>query len=436
MAPNQHRVTMSNDDASVQQRRLSCAILGCGMMGQEHLSYLLGYSKHVSVDFLCDPHQASLDKCLDMLLASSSSGDHYRPTLYTNEQDLLDQHGTIDLLVIASPNDLHAPQLLRWAHHDLVILIEKPVAVNPSQLDSLQALLTNCRARIWVAMEYRFIPAIAKLLALVPSVVGDIRQVTIRENRYPFLHKIGNWNRHGNKTGDSLVEKCCHFFDLFRLVTRQEATLSQVRALAQRGVNYQDEATVLEGDDVPIIDSAYVLMPFGTSITACLELCMFAEGSRHQEEIIVTGTLGRLEAYLPENKVYAYQRPTFQEWKDRSVPPPPIAPTIYDCSRDIESTSKDIPTHSGYHYGSTAMEWYRLLEAVQHHSASGVWHPLVSLEDGMRAVELGLQATREIVNEQPTTSTRMSKKRSVSVLSAEEVSDDGEAASLYLRCGS
>ena len=61
---------------------------------------------------------------------------------------------------------------------------------------------------------------------------------------------------------------------------------------------------------VPIIDSAYVLLDFNapssqeqaesrknvTSQTiGCLELCMFAEGSRHQEEIIVTGMKGRIE---------------------------------------------------------------------------------------------------------------------------------------------
>ena len=122
--------------------------------------------------------------------------------------------------------------------------------------------------------------------------------ITIRENRYPFLHKIGQWNRDRNKTGDTLVEKCCHFFDLFRLITGREASLSKVRALAQRGVNYQDEPQIY---DTPIIDAAYVTMPFRSqkrsepnskqsAAIGCLELCMYAEGSRHQEEIIVTGT--------------------------------------------------------------------------------------------------------------------------------------------------
>ena len=221
-----------------------------------------------------------------------------------------------------------------------------------------------------------------------------------------------------------------------RLITQQEASLTQIRALAQRGINYQDEIPLDESLE-PIIDAAYVTLPFespasngnrnssGSSSSntalACLELCMYAEGSRHQEEIIVTGTRGRLEAYLPENKVYAYQRPDRTAWTNRSVPPPPVVPIVYDCThyvrrhqvveygdsededrrRSCNSSSTELPpTHGGYHYGSTAMEWYKLLAAVREHDVTGHWRPLVSLEDGIRAVEIGLQATKAIVNDQ------------------------------------
>jgi hypothetical protein len=131
---------------------------------------------------------------------------------------------------------------------------------------------------------------------------------------------------------------------------------------------------------------------------------MYAEGSRHQEEIVVTGTLGRLEAYLPENKVYEYSRPSRELWADRSVPPPGGAARsrVHDCSslRDVFGIEDSgIPTHGGYHYGSTAVEWHELLLAVRRHGSSGVWRPRVSLLDGLRAVEMGLCATEAIVNE-------------------------------------
>lgn len=233
--------------------------------------------------------------------------------------------------------------------------------------------------------------------------------------QYPFLHKIGGWNRNSTKTGDTLVEKCCHFFDLFRLITGQEAVLPQVRAIAQRGLNYLDEPDLYED---PIIDSAYVLMPFEAPSSdnehaprksswvrtmGCLELCMYAEGSRHQEEIIVTGTKGRLEAYLPENKVYAYRRPGNEKWNDRSLPPPreSIEEVVYDCSdaRSVHGIDSNIPTHGGFHYSSTSIEWYRLLNAMKMHNATGFWNPEVSLLDGLRAVQIGLKATKGLQEE-------------------------------------
>lgn len=126
---------------------------------------------------------------------------------------------------------------------------------------------------------------------------------------------------------------------------------------------------------------------------------MYAEGSRHQEEIIVTGTKGRLEAYLPENKVFLFQRPTEKQWTDRSEPPPPTAPEIFDCSLDVHGIESSLPSHGGYHYSSTSVEWYYLLQAMEKYQASGEWKPHVSLNDGLRAVHVGLHATQEIVNE-------------------------------------
>ena len=44
--------------------------------------------------------------------------------------------------------------------------------------------------------------------------------LSIREHRFPFLAKVGHWNRFSELTGGTLVEKCCHHFDLMRLIMR------------------------------------------------------------------------------------------------------------------------------------------------------------------------------------------------------------------------
>lgn len=189
---------------SVHDNRCRCAVVGCGMMGQEHVSYMLGYDSQLRIDYLVDP--VSVEACEELIQehnAEQSDHKNPEPVHIKSEDDLPVQD--IDLLVLAHPNYLHPDSLLRWGEYEhLTILVEKPVAVNTQQLQILKEY--NPKACVWVAMEYRYIPAIAKLEQLLPT-VGKVRMVTIRENRFPFLRKIGNWNRYAEKTGDSLVEK-------------------------------------------------------------------------------------------------------------------------------------------------------------------------------------------------------------------------------------
>lgn len=179
-----------------------------------------------------------------------------------------------------------------------------------------------------------------------------------------------------------------------------------------------------EDNPFPVIDSAYVLLdfmprdsssvegvkprkypgatPLQQTTLGCLELCMFAEGSRHQEEIIVTGMNGRLEAYLPENKVFHYTRPVAKDWVDKSLPPPlsSIKEEVIDCSnlRNVYSFADEIPQHAGHHYCSTAIEWKYLIEQVENWQGGGNFVPQVSLEDGIAAVEMGMRAQNNITN--------------------------------------
>jgi predicted dehydrogenase len=216
-----------------------------------------------------------------------------------------------------------------------------------------------------------------------------------------------------DKSGDTLVEKCCHFFDLFRLITQQEVRTSTAKV--HRGLLSEEYGYDKRTDEpIPIIDSAYVLMDFQDRLThdastttttttttscsnnssrfsaqqgtlGCLELCMFADGSRHQEEIVVTGLKGRVEAYLPENKVFHYLRPkrncvhegvgnhhngdNRDAWVDLTQPPPrsSIKEEIIDCSNllNVYSFANEIPQHAGHHYCSTAVEWKFLIDQVE-----------------------------------------------------------------------
>ena len=153
---------------------------------KEHISYMEKYSQ-IRIKFLCDPCEKSIERAVSLI-----SSDH-KPEILT-EQQLMQRVDEIDLLTIATPNYLHAPQLLRWATHSICILVEKPVAISEKQVLALRNASPSFLAKIWVAMEYRYIPAVQKLYQLLPR-IGQIKNITIRENRFPFLSKVSEYCR-------------------------------------------------------------------------------------------------------------------------------------------------------------------------------------------------------------------------------------------------
>ncbi len=131
----------------------------------------------------------------------------------------------MDALVIASPNDTHKGVLadIFAARPDLPVLVEKPVCTSGKDVAWLREAGAKHGAPIWVAMEYRYMPPVQELMKeIAKGKLGALQMLAIREHRFPFLEKVGDWNRFSRRTGGTLVEKCCHFFDLMRLIMADE----------------------------------------------------------------------------------------------------------------------------------------------------------------------------------------------------------------------
>src|SRR5574343_1132108 len=262
-------------------------IIGCGMMGQEHLRNIALLPGAV-VTRIFEPDEAMAQASLAQVPQSQRAASLAEVVMAPD----------VDCLLIASPNFRHAEQLREIAGlRPLPILLEKPACTHLADVRALAELGRHYPAPIWVAMEYRYMPPVARLTEEVHGQhqTGPITLLSIREHRFPFLVKVGDWKRFHSYTGGSLVEKCCHFFDLMRHMTQSEP----VRVYASAGVahNHLDERYA---DGTPdILDNAYVIVDFANGQRAMLELCMFAEGSRYQEEISVVGPRAKVECLVP-----------------------------------------------------------------------------------------------------------------------------------------
>ena len=247
-------------------------IIGTGMMGVEHIDNIAALDGAV-VTAIADTDAGSR--------ASGIEACHDDVAVFEHHSDLV-ASDLCDAVVVVTPNMTHAAILADLLPTDLHILVEKPLCTTVDACRDVARAAANRDALLWVGLEYRYMPPVARLIERVEQgITGDVHMVSIREHRFPFLEKVGDWNRFNRNTGGTLVEKCCHFFDLMNLLV--DRTPVQVYASGAQSLNHLDER--YDGETPDILDNAFVIVDFEDGARALLDLCMFAEATHNQSEI-------------------------------------------------------------------------------------------------------------------------------------------------------
>ncbi len=337
-------------------------LVGTGMMGVEHI-HNLAVTPGAVVTALADPVETSLGWARKALGAEAS-----KATAFADSASLA-RSGLVDAVIVASPNHTHRQVLEPLFDAGLPILCEKPLATTIEDARWVVDQVERASAPFWTAMEYRYMPPAAEFIAQVHAGrIGPLRMLSIREHRFPFLEKVGDWNRFSRNTGGTMVEKCCHFFDLMRLITRSEAV--RVYCSGAMDVNHLDE--LYAGETPDIIDNSYTVVDFANGVRAVLDLCMFADGAENQEEITAVGDRARLDVFIPSGEIVLSPRVGFRNPKR--------------VERNIVGVD-ETALKAGSHHGSTFYEHQRFNAAVR-----GEGPVEVTARDGLMAVAIGAAA--------------------------------------------
>ncbi|WP_411287887.1 Gfo/Idh/MocA family protein [Phenylobacterium sp.] len=337
-------------------------LVGTGMMGVEHLNNL-AVTPGAVVTALADPVAKSLGWARDAL------ADRADQVAVFADSAALARSGLVDAVIVASPNSTHRQVLEPLFDAGLPILCEKPMATTLPDARWVADQAARSDAPFWTAMEYRYMPPAAQFISEIHTGrVGALRMLSIREHRFPFLKKVGNWNRFSANTGGTMVEKCCHFFDLMRLITGSEAV--RVYCSGAMDVNHVDER--YDGRSPDIIDNSYTTVEFANGVRAMLDLCMFADGAENQEEITAVGDKARLDVLIPEGALVFSPRVGFRNPKQ-----------VERRTIEVDPTA----LNAGSHHGSTFYQHQRFIAAVRGEGAVEV-----TARDGLMAVAIGTAA--------------------------------------------
>jgi myo-inositol 2-dehydrogenase/D-chiro-inositol 1-dehydrogenase len=335
-------------------------IVGAGMMGREHIRNLR-LLPQAKLTALADPTASSLEWSL------AEAKDASVATFDTTEA--LAASGLVDAVIVASPNFTHRQVLEPLFDAGLHILCEKPLCTTLEDARWAVERAKRHPAIFWTGMEYRFMPPVAAFIDRVHAgEIGRLVQLSIREHRFPFLPKVDDWNRFSANTGGTMVEKCCHFFDLMRLIIGAEPV--RVFCSGAMDVNHLDER--YDGRTPDIIDNSFTVVDFAGGQRALLDLNMFGDGAENQEEIGAVGDKAKLEVFIPSGDVVLSPRVGFLQPKQ-----------VSRTHVQVDAAALE----AGSHHGATFHQLEAFLAALAGEAAVRV-----TAEDGLRAVAIGVAA--------------------------------------------
>lgn len=346
-------------------------IIGAGTMGLEHLR-VTHFEGRATVHGVYDRSALSVEnaqRAHSALVADESLVVYDSLEAACNDPE-------VDGLIICTPNFTHIEVLRTAIASGKHILLEKPMATRIEDAYEMVRMAERTEAVFQIGLQYRYkaIYTEAQHEALERRTLGDVKTISMVEHRIPFLDKVGQWNKFSKYSGGTLVEKCCHYFDLITLFAQSRP--AEVFASGNMAVNFLDLEYDEEKSD--ILDNALVVIAYENGIRASFQLCMFAP--MFYEELVLCGDEGRLRAYENEDFLPGERLKTGLEIYCGEHRPSRMATPAYPT----------VLEEAG-HNGSTYFEHVRFVDAI-----AGEETDCASVAEAFWSIVIGVAAERSV----------------------------------------
>ncbi|MDJ0751305.1 MAG: Gfo/Idh/MocA family oxidoreductase [Woeseiaceae bacterium] len=325
-------------------------VIGAGMMGQEHIR-VTNLEGRGTIHGVFDPEPLSVESAKK----SHALGSDHALKVYSSLEEACEDPA-VDGLIICTPNYTHIDVVRVAAKTGKHILVEKPVASTIRDAYEVTQIADAYSGIFQVGLQYRYKAIYVEAIheALVRKTLGNIQTVSMTEHRMPFLDKIGQWNKFSAKSGGTLVEKCCHYFDLINLFAQSRPT--RVFASGSMAVNFLEFESDQGTSD--ILDNAMVIIEYENGVRGSFTLTMFVP--MFYEEVVLCGDVGRLRAF--ENHDFLPGR----ELKSKIE----IFGGETHPSREMTPCYPEVVEGSG-HNGATFYEHVRFIDDIEQGSRTG-----------------------------------------------------------------
>ncbi len=162
---------------------------------------------------------ASLDKFDSVGIIDSYFPDSNFFTEFERFDRFIDKYvrseNTLDYTSVCTPNYLHDSHIRFGLRHGSDVICEKPLVLNPWNIDGLKEMEKECGKRVWNIFQLRLHPAIITLKDKVAAAPKDkvfefdLTYITSRGNWY-----YQSWKGDTTKSGGIATNIGVHFYDM------------------------------------------------------------------------------------------------------------------------------------------------------------------------------------------------------------------------------
>lgn len=128
---------------------------------------------------------------------------------------------TTDTVVIATQHNLHAPQAIAALEKGKHVFVEKPLALNHSDIDAIELAQKASNTMVMVGYNRRFAPQVQKMKELLDKKAAPKTFImTMNAGDIPADH----WTQDPTVGGGRIIGEACHYIDLMRFLAGEKIT--------------------------------------------------------------------------------------------------------------------------------------------------------------------------------------------------------------------
>ncbi len=211
---------------------LRLAVLGAGLVGRRHIETVRAMPQAAELVAIVDP------------VADRSQFDLGAAVWFTDTRQMLDEVRP-EAVIIATPNNLHAPQGLLACERGIHFLMEKPVTATLEEAALLVDAVAKSGVKTLVGHHRRYLAVVQQAKRLIAQgALGDlVASSVVWATRKPDAYFNTTWRKEPG--GGPLLINAIHEIDMLRHLCGEVRAVSGLASNAMRGFAVEDSAAAL-----------------------------------------------------------------------------------------------------------------------------------------------------------------------------------------------